>query len=86
MRPEEAGMNRIVRENYPAAKLPEELRPSSDPDARVRVTIEEPTAPLSQRPEPTMSLEEIFSLTGFRRRSKREIDEDVRRDRDDWDH
>lgn len=38
-------MNRIVRENYPASKLPEELRPSSDPDARTRVTIEQQPSP-----------------------------------------
>ena len=41
-------MNKIVRENYPATQLPEELRPSEDPNARVTVTIEEE----EQKPEP----------------------------------
>ncbi len=73
-------MNKIVRENYPASKLPEDLRPGADPNARVKVTIEE-----EERPEKVMTLDEIFSLSGFRRRSKAEIDEDVRRMRDEWD-
>lgn len=78
-------MNKIVRENYPAAKLPADLRPTDDPSARVRVTIEEETAEELQRPEHVMTLEEIFALRGFRRRTKEEIDEDIRRDRDAWD-
>lgn len=73
-------MNKIVREHYPAAKLPEDLRPSDDPAARVTVTIEE-----EQQPATVMSLEEIFSATGFRRRSAKEIDDDLRRLRDEWD-
>ncbi len=32
-------MNRIVRENYPVADLPEDLREGFAPDARVTVTI-----------------------------------------------
>lgn len=73
-------MNKIVREHYPAAQLPEDLRPSDNPDARVTVIIEE-----EMRPERVMSLDEIFSQTGFRRRTKKEIDADVRRQRDEWD-
>lgn len=73
-------MNKIVREHYPAAQLPEDLRPSDNPDARVTVIIEE-----EMRPERVMSLDEIFSQTGFRRRTKEEIDADVRRQRDEWD-
>jgi hypothetical protein len=73
-------MNKIVREHYLASKLPEDLRPSDDPDARVTVTIEE-----EQRPEKVMTLEEIFSLTGFRRRTAEEIDADLRRMREEWD-
>jgi hypothetical protein len=73
-------MNKIVREHYPAAQLPEDLRPNDDPNARVTVTIEQ-----EERPERVMTLEEIFSQTGFRRRTKEEIDADVRRQRDEWD-
>lgn len=72
-------MNKIVRENYPASKLPEDLRPTADPDASVTVIIEE-----EKRPETVMTLEEIFSLTGFRRRTAAEIDADLRRQREEW--
>ena len=73
-------MNKIVREHYPAAQLPEDLRPSGDPNARVTVTIEE-----EAKPGRIMTLDEIFSQKGFRRRTKKEIDADIRRQRDEWD-
>jgi hypothetical protein len=73
-------MNKIVREHYPASKLPEELRPSSDPNASVTVTIEE-----ERRPEKVMTLDEIFSLSGFRRRTAAEIDADLNQLREEWD-
>jgi len=73
-------MNKIVREHYPAVQLPEDLRPSEDPHARVTVTIEE-----ESRPDRILTLEEIFSQKGFRRRSKKEIDTEIRRQRDEWD-
>ena len=74
-------MNRIVRENYPASKLPEDLRGGVDPSSTVTVTIVEE----EKGPEKVMSLDEIFSLKGFRRRSAAEIDDDLRRQRDEWD-
>jgi hypothetical protein len=73
-------MNKIVREHYPAAQLPEDLRPSNDPNARVTVTIEE-----EKKPKRVMTLDEIFSQKGFRRRTKEQIDADIRRQRDEWD-
>ena len=73
-------MNRIVRENYPASKLPEDLRTGVDPSSTVTVTIVEE----EKRPAKAMTLEEIFSLKGFRRRSAAEIDDDLRRQRDEW--
>jgi hypothetical protein len=73
-------MNKITREHYPASKLPEDLRPSDDPNASVTVTIEE-----EKRPEKVMTLDEIFSLTGFRRRTAAEIDADLRQMREEWD-
>jgi hypothetical protein len=74
-------MNRITREHYPASKLPEDLRAGVDPTSTVTVTIVEE----ERRPEEVMSLDEIFSLKGFRRRSAAEIDDDLRRQRDEWD-
>ncbi len=76
---ETVAMNEIVRRNYPASKLPDDLRPVSDPAATVTVIV---TA--EERPEKVMTLEEIFSMSGFRRRSKEEIDADIRRMRDEW--
>jgi hypothetical protein len=34
-------MNKIVRDHYPASRLPDDLRTGLDPKAHVRVTIEE---------------------------------------------
>lgn len=73
-------MNKIIREHYPVSKLPEDLRPGGDPNASVTVTIEE-----ERRPDKIMTLEEIFSIEGFRRRSASEIDADLRRSREEWD-
>jgi hypothetical protein len=73
-------MNKIVREHYPVSQLPAELRPSSDPTAKVTVTIEE-----EKRIDRVMTLDEIFSQQGFRRRTKEEIDDEIRRQRDEWD-
>ena len=74
-------MNKIIRENYPASKLPEELREGIDPSTHVTVTVVAEDKP-DRLP---MTLEEIFSLTGFRRRSAEEIDADIRKMRDEWD-
>jgi len=73
-------MNKIVREHYLASKLPDDLRLTDDPNARVTVTIEE-----EQRPGKVMTLEEIFSIEGFRRRTAAEIDVDLRRMKEEWD-
>jgi hypothetical protein len=59
--------------------LPEDLRPSDDPSARVTIIVEE-----ERRPEKVMTLDEIFSQKGFRRRTKAEIDSELRRQRDEW--
>ena len=74
-------MNRIIREHYPASKLPEDLRAGVDPSSTVTVTIVEE----GKRPEKAMTLEEIFALRRPPFRTAEEIDEDLRRQRDDWD-
>jgi hypothetical protein len=74
-------MNKIVREHYPAAQLPEDLRPSGDPDARVTVTIEEE----EKRPEHVLSLDEIWASRRPPFRTKEEIDAEIRSGRDEWD-
>jgi hypothetical protein len=74
-------MNRIIREHYPASKLPEDLRAGVDPSSTVTVTIVEE----EKRPEKIMTLEEIFALRRPPFRTAEEIDEDLRRQRDEWD-
>lgn len=74
-------MNRIIREHYPAAQLPKDLRPSDDPAAQVTVTVEME----EQRPEHPLSLEDIWALRRPPFLSKGEINSEIRRQRDEWD-
>ncbi|MFZ3351305.1 MAG: hypothetical protein WA268_10615 [Xanthobacteraceae bacterium] len=74
-------MNKIIREHYPAAQLPEDLRPNEDPNARVTVIIEEE----EQRPDRVLSLEDIWAMRERPFRTKEEIDSEIRRQRDEWD-
>ena len=74
-------MNRIVLHHFPASKLPDEMRGAVDPSSTVTVTVEEEERP----PEKVMSLEEIWALRAPPFRTAEEIDEQLRRDRDEWD-
>jgi hypothetical protein len=92
-------MNKIVKEHYPAAKLPADLREGLDPKQKVTVTVTVETASsvtaeteeatqLSdwfRRPDHVLSLEEIFALRRPPFRSGEEIDAELRRLRDEWD-
>jgi hypothetical protein len=73
-------MNKVFREHFPAAKLPEELRGSIDPSRQVTVTVVE-----EQAPEDVMSLEEIFALRQPPFLTKEEIDAHIRELREDRD-
>jgi len=75
-------MNKIVREHYPASKLPEDLREGVDPDSTVTVTI---TVERLKRPERVMTLEEIFAMRRPPFRTAEEINASIRRLRDEWD-
>jgi hypothetical protein len=74
-------MNKIVREHYPASKLPEELREGVDPDANVTVTV---TIEGLKQPKHVMSLEEIFATRSPPYRSAENIVGSIRRLRDEW--
>ncbi len=74
-------MNRIVREHYPASRLPEELRAGLDPKASVTVTVEE----VEPRPDSVMTIDEIFAARRPPYRTADEIDVDIREQRDEWD-
>ena len=72
-------MNKIVREHYPVANLPEDLREGLDPAAEVTVTLVE-----ENMPETAVSLEEIFAARRPPFRSAEDIDAQVRALRDEW--
>ena len=74
-------MNRIVRENYAVADLPEDLRDGFATDAEVRVVIE----PASPMPEKVLSIDELFALRRPPYKTTEEIVQQVRRMRDEWD-
>jgi hypothetical protein len=57
------------------------MRGKVDPSATVTVTVEEE----EKRPEKVMTLEEIWALRAPPFRTAEEIDEQLRRDRDEWD-
>ena len=75
-------MNRIVKEHYPASKLPVELREGIDPSGHVTVTVVVEEKP----PENVMTLEEIIAARRPPYLTAQEIDEaigELREDRDD---
>ncbi|WP_036290700.1 hypothetical protein [Methylosinus sp. PW1] len=74
-------MNKIIRENFPAEKLPPELREGLDPKASVTVTIETETSPIDR-----MSLAELFSLRRDVFSSAEEAARHIRSLRDEWDN
>ena len=73
-------MNKIIRDNYPASRLPEDLREGIDPSTRVTVTVVEDEA--HHQP---MTLEEIWAARRPPYRSAEEIVGGIRQLRDEWD-
>jgi hypothetical protein len=74
-------MNKIVRQHYPAERLPPELREGLDPAAQVTITIEAEAATTKRRP----TLEEIFARRQPPFLSIEEIDKQIREQRDEAD-
>ena len=72
---------RVVREHYPVADLPEDLREGFDASASVRVVIEQ----VERAPEPPMSLDETLAMRRPPYRTTEEIVAEVRRPRDERD-
>lgn len=68
-------MNRIVREHYPASRLPADLRGEIDPARRVTVTIEDEAAPA---PSASVTLAAMLAAHG---RTETRSPEDVARRR-----
>jgi hypothetical protein len=73
-------MNEIIKEHYPAEKLPPDLRDGLEPQQLVTVTVT-----VEQPPEATLTLDEISALRQPPYKSIEEINEDLRRQRDEWD-
>jgi hypothetical protein len=73
-------MNKFVREQYPASRLPDDLREGIDPSREVTITVvvEEP-------PDRVMTFDEIVSLRKPPFLSKEEIDEHIRELREERD-
>ena len=73
-------MNRIVREDYPASALPNDLRVGLAADARVRVVVE-----VVESAACIPSLEELWAMRQPTTRSMDEIVAEIRQQRDEWD-
>lgn len=78
-------MNRIVREHYPVAELPEDLREGFEPGADVRITVE----PASDRSKPgsggtPFSLDALFAKARPSFKSPEEATAHISAMRDDW--
>jgi len=74
-------MNKIVKEHYPASKLPVELREGIDPSGHVTVTVVEEEKP----PEHVMTLEEIIAARRPPYLTVEEIDKMIDESREDGD-
>ncbi len=81
-------MNRIVREHYPAAKLPDDLRKEIGAEKSVTITIEVENAGAGS--EAANVRDDWFSKYEHIRRatfhSIEEVNDYVRTLRDEWDH
>jgi hypothetical protein len=74
-------MNKIIKEHYPAAKLPEDLREGLAPQQMVTVTVLVEEA----MPEKVLTLDEIFALRQPPYKSIESINSELRQQRDEWD-
>jgi hypothetical protein len=75
-------MNKIVRRHYPAENLPEDLRRDLAGARDVTITIETEEDDQAGR---LALLEQLFAARRPPFRTIEEINEDLRRERDDWD-
>lgn len=77
-------MNRIVRENYPVADLPEDLRDGFVENNHVRIVVEstEDSQVVGKKP---FSLDELFARAPKSFQNLEEITEHIRSIREEWD-
>lgn len=77
-------MNRVVREHYPASKLPDELRGKIARDSSVKITIEEEIR------QPFSATDLARQLREYRKTNPKPVTieeavDRIRRLRDEWD-
>jgi hypothetical protein len=80
-------MNRIVRDYYPAERLPDDLQKLIDPSRPIRIVIEqEDDQKLRKSPEELMAMIESYRAT--KANSGRSVEDavaEIRALRDEWD-
>ncbi len=74
-------MNTIIRQHYPASKLPTDLREGIDPASNVTVTVVAEEKPTEKPP----TLDEIWARRRPPYLTTEEIDAGIRKSRDEWD-
>jgi hypothetical protein len=72
-------MNKIVRDNYPAKRLPDDLRGNIEEGREVRVTVEE-----IDRAVAAATLDSIFARRAPPYRSRDDIDRGLEQLRAEW--
>lgn len=79
--------DKIIREDYPVDRLPEDLREGLGGVERVRVTVERSSSTWipSTWSEVESAIEALHATPGFKAASDREITERSRTFREDWD-
>ena len=78
-------MNKIVKEQYPASKLPDDLRGPLPPQALVRVTVESDETPAKSVKQVMQDIEAARSKGEWPSVSTEEAVARVRALRDEWD-
>ena len=78
-------MNRIVRERFPVADLPETLREGLGQDGHVRVTIEFEPLATEKASEKRLMLEDLYAMARPTFHSLEEIADHIRSIRQEWD-
>ncbi len=74
-------MNKIIKTHYPVADLPEDLRQGLDPGKLATITVS-----IEGNQPATLTLDEIFGSRRPPFRTGEEIDESIRRQRDEWNY
>jgi hypothetical protein len=78
-------MNKIVREQYPASKLPDDLRGPLPPQALVRVTVESDETAVKSLKQIMQDIEAARSTGEWPSISTEEAVARIRASRDEWD-